>query len=152
MKLLRRLLVVLGLTASLGLAAAAFSTVPFTVGPHNFRLGDNITLDRVSATSPNFTVGDTVVVRGHYQLGSHDQAKILLILTQTGTNEPEKISPMQTITVSKGSAEFELRYTVTHVGALHVSLYPVGKGNSFGGVYFGTPAQMEKIRDWTIEL
>jgi len=150
MKSLFRLIVGLGFTTCLGLTAAELPTTPFALGPTGFRNGDAIVIEQVSASSPNLAVGDTVVVRGHYQLGSRDKATLMLILTQTSGDGRENISPAQTVAVAKGSGPFELRYTVTHPGALHVSFYGAPREESFGGVYFGTAAQMEKIKNWAV--
>ena len=46
--------------------------------------------------------------------------------------------------------EAELLEEIRRPGYLHVSLYPASGGSDFGGVYFGSEAQMSQIKDWNI--
>src|SRR5215204_5242082 len=64
------------LAAVVGYAASAMRDIPFEITSQQFEAGDSIILERVIATSPEFKVGDTVVVRGRYHLQSRPQAKL----------------------------------------------------------------------------
>jgi hypothetical protein len=142
---------VLGLTAvtALGLGGEELSNVPFVLGPTHFKKGDQIVIRDVLATSTNLTAGDKVVVRGRYELKSHDKAKLCLYLTsKSGGNEPDV--PTQSRDITSGSGEFELSEPVRQPGYLHLSFYRTAGGTDFGCVYFGTEAQMSKIRHWNI--
>lgn len=105
-------------------------------------------IEQVLATSPDLAIGDQVVVRGRYELKSADEATLALYLTQTDAPSLEPDSPAQKMKVKKGSGEFRLVHEIRHPGALHVSFF--GASRSFGGVYFGTAAQMEKVKDWNV--
>ena len=108
----------------------------FVLGQQGFRAGDSIVIEQVSSSSPNFGVGDRVVVRGRYVLGSQAEAMLGLSLT---TRDPvrTRISPRQRMPVSRGPGQFELEIDVQAVGSLHLSFSPMGGGSSFGNVYFG---------------
>jgi hypothetical protein len=146
-----------GLSLAVGLFIAApfafsaeqASDVVFSIGPKNFRKGDAITIETVSASSPNFAVGDKVTVRGRYTLASADKARLCLNLTTDAKANigPEPESPEHMTEVAKGSGTFELTETLKHPGHLHVSFYA---GSSFGTIYFGTEKQMNEIRHWKI--
>lgn len=122
------------------------SGTPFVLGPQRFESGDSITIENVLATSPNFGIGDKVVVRGRYNLNSQDKARPGLFVTSARELGPTKVSPSQMTSVSKGSGDFQLECEVQQAGVLHVSFYLVS-GPSSGGVYFGTREQVERIRN-----
>lgn len=146
MKTLIRLIIGFSLVACIGFAAVAeLSNVSFVFGQKKFKDGDGIIIQQVLATSPKFAVGDKVVVRGLYQLKSKEKATLALFLTQTGGDGRDVVSPSQTLEVKEGSGPFELVYTVAHPGALHVTFYSIPNGMPFGGVYFGTEAQMKSV-------
>lgn len=144
-----RVAVSLLITVWVGFAAEEVSDVAFVLGPKHFSNGDAIIIEHVSATSPNFAVGDNVTVRGRYTLSSEDQAKLCLFLTTSRDVGPEPVSPTQRTEVRKGSGTFELTETVKHPGHLHLSFYG-GDGKSLGTVYFGTEQQMKEIRHWNV--
>ncbi len=52
--------------------------------------------------------------------------------------------------VPKGLGEFELKITIKHRGALHVTMYDPQSGKPFGGTYFGTVDQMKAIAHWDV--
>lgn len=114
--------------------AAGLTRVPFSRGRSEFAPGDVILIREVLATTPHIGVGDTVVVRGEYQLSSEPAAVLALYVTGAGQ---ARSSGTQKITVTKGSGEFELSCEIAYAGALHVSFYPTQDGNALGGVYFG---------------
>jgi hypothetical protein len=104
-----------------------------------FTPGDSITIQEVLATSPNFGVGDTVVVRGTYTLRSRESAFIQIQLTSSESGPPYS-PPRKDITA--GSGTYELEYVIQQAGSLHVTFYPApgsSNGSSFGGVYFAPP-------------
>ena len=136
-------------TATSSVGEPAFAKVPFVSGPKSFRGEDYIVITAVEATSPGLKVGDWVKVKGHYQLTSCAEARLSLFLTQTEPGSSEKVSPRQTNKVSAGTGVFDLQCEVRKPGFLHVSFYPAANGESFGGVYFGTPDQMKRIKDFT---
>jgi len=136
--------------ACLDAAGTELVDVSFVRGPARFKAGDAITIQKVQATSPKVEDGDTVVVRGRYDLQSRDQASLSLFLTRTNGEGGERIEPAQTIAVTRGSGEFALICDVRHAGALHVSFYGIPDGRPFGGVYFGPGPQMAKIKDWKL--
>jgi len=149
MKTAKMLVPALLAVAALGLGGEELSSVPFVLGPTYFKAGDQIVIQDVLATSTNLTVGDKVVVRGRYNLKSHQKARLSLYLTSTaGAGEPNV--PTQSKEITGGSGEFELSRAIRHPGYLHLSLYPTSRETDFGCLYFGTEPQMSKIRDWNI--
>lgn len=101
----------------------------------SIRVGEpNDTPDRNPRPGPR--IGDTVVVRGRYQLKSRSAANLGLSLTTRGPSGPTPVSPKARQRVDEGSGTFELEYVVRQEGDLHVTFYPATNGSSFGGVYF----------------
>jgi hypothetical protein len=131
-------------------AIAQPEIIQVTVGVKFFRDGDSITITEVKATSPDLKTGDKVIVKGHYTLASKPKASLSLFETaKKGPGEAE-IRPEQRIGISNGLGEFELSTTLEYDGYLHVTLYSVPEGKSFGGLYFGTAKQMEDIKNWDL--
>jgi hypothetical protein len=118
-------------------AASAMRDIPFTITSQQFEGRDSITIESVSATSPELKVGDTVVVRGRYHLETNLRAKLGFFLTTSGPSAPTPIAPKQQAQIVAGDGTFELEHVVSMAGRLHVSFYEVPRGSSFGGVYFG---------------
>lgn len=83
MMTLRRLLLMFCATGWVALLAAEVTNVPFELGKQHFQPGDSIVIEQVLATSPKLTVGDKVVVRGHYRLASAAKAALGLWVTHT---------------------------------------------------------------------
>lgn len=125
-------------------ADSAPQRTSFVLGQFKFLEGDSIVIDEVLSTSPKLSVGDRVVVRGHYRLKHRDEAKLSLFVT---TREQVSVAVVkdQTMAVRQGSGSFELACEIRNEGALHVSFYSVTSGRPFGGVYFGTEEQMQRI-------
>lgn len=138
------------LCAPLGAAPPAQRAVPTVLGPKAFRNGDVIEISDVRATSPRLEPGDSITVRGRVRLASQEQARLCLYLTQTEGDGREESDASQEVSVQRGLAAFELKATVKHRGVLHLTLYDRA-GRPFGGVYFGTPAQMQKIEGWSLD-
>lgn len=126
--------------AALGSATAAgparMGPVDFQTTRAQFAKGDSITIQEVVASSRELTIGDTVIVRGVYQLESKSSASLGFFLTTRvpGPRTPATGQQRQEIKGGKGS--FELQQVVRADGSLHVSFYPANGGSSFGGVYF----------------
>jgi hypothetical protein len=120
------------------------------LGPKAYRNGDVIEIRDVQATSAKLEQGDSITVRGRFRLQSEDDAELSLYVTQTRSPVATPVDPGQTIRVEKGTGEFELKTTITHRGALHVSFYSTESGQGFGGVYFGTREQMKRIAGWKV--
>jgi len=119
--------------------------IPFTIGVKSFHDGDSISITEVKATSPDLKTGDKVSVKGHYTLASQPKASLCLFQSDKGSGATP-IRPEQQISITKGRGDFELSETLESEGYLHVSFYPVPAGEPFGGLYFGTAKQMEKIK------
>jgi hypothetical protein len=107
------------------------------IGKQQFKAGDGIVIDQVLATSPKLGIGDKVVVRGHYDLTSAGEACLGLFVTYEGpSTEAESGKPSQTARINTTTGAFELSCEISGRGTLHVSFYPVPRGEAFGGVYF----------------
>jgi hypothetical protein len=134
---MKKLLLVLPLlfAALLRGAPAGLSSIPFSTSQAQFASGDSITIQEVLASSPRLEVGDFVVVRGQYRLGSRESASLQIQLT-TSTAGPSGSLPTSRLNVNAGSGAFELEYQILQVGSLHVTFYPATGGASFGGIYF----------------
>lgn len=138
------------LCSPLAAAPPAQVSAPTVLGPKAFRDGDVVEITDVRATSPRLEPGDSVTVRGRVRLASQDKAQLGLYLTQTEGDGREETDPSQTVQVKRGLDEFELKTTVKHRGVLHLTLY-ARSGQPFGGVYFGTAAQMKRIESWSLD-
>jgi uncharacterized protein (TIGR03067 family) len=124
--------------------------VSTVLGPKAFRDGDVIEITDVQATSPKLEQGDSVTVRGRFRLASHDRADLCLYLTHTEGDGKEEVDPSQTCQVMRGKGDFSLKATIRHRGVLHLTFYDQA-GKPFGGVYFGTAAQMKQIEKWSLD-
>ena len=122
--------------ASVGYAAD-MESVPFQIVSTKFESGDSITIEEVVASSPQLKIGDTVIVRGKYNLQSKPKASLGLFLTSKGPSAPTPIEPHQQQNIEAGLGSFELKHVIRIEGDLHISFYPQPGGSSFGGVYFG---------------
>jgi hypothetical protein len=143
------MLAVVALAAALG-AGPAQESVQVALGPKAFRDGDVIEITDVTATSAKLEQGDTVTVRGRVRLDSRSAATLSLYLTQTEGDGLEETDAAQLKEIGRGLTTFELKATIKHRGALHLSLYDLQTGKSLGGVYFGTAEQMQKIAGWDV--
>jgi hypothetical protein len=139
------------LTSAATAAPPAQDSIKTVLGPKAYRDGDVIEFTNVTATSPRLEQGDTVTVRGRVRLDSQDAASLSLFLTQTEGDGKEEVDSTQTVRVSKGITEFELKATIKHRGYLHVTMYDLTSGKPIGGAYFGTAEQMKRIADWNVD-
>ena len=105
----------------------------FYIGQASFPKGDSIEITSVERSPKR------MVVKGHYNLVSHDNALLALRCTSTnGANVPE--DPTQRTWISKGRGDFELSRSHLYPGLHHVTMYSPGadgKSKPFAGVYFG---------------
>lgn len=124
-------------------AAPIAHEVPVKLGPKRFLDGDTVRIDSVKSTSPNLEPGDQVTVTGMYRLDSQEEATLALYLTQTEGDGSEETEPDQTVVGKRGWHEFTTVITVKHRGLLHLTFYDRESGKPFGGVYFGTPEQID---------
>jgi hypothetical protein len=138
------------LTSSAIAAGPAQNSVTPVLGPKAYRDGDVIEITDVMATSPKLEQGDTVTVKGRVRLDSCKEASLCLLLTQTKGDGQEETDPGQTVSVSRGLHEFQLKITIKHKGVLHLTLYDNASGKPFGGTYFGTARQVKEIADWDL--
>ncbi|SFI46209.1 hypothetical protein [Planctomicrobium piriforme] len=126
------------------------SSVQTVLGPKAFHDGDVIEITDVKATSPRLEQGDSVTVQGRFRLESRPAADLSLYLTQTKGDGSEETDSRQILRVNRGSGEFELKLTIKHQGVLHLTYYDAVSGKPVGGVYFGTPKQMEQCAGWDV--
>ncbi len=124
--------------------------VPTVLGPKAFRDGDEIEITEVRATQALLDRGDTVVVRGRFRLVTQDQAQLCLYLTTSENDGLAEVERSQVARVKRGRGDFELKLTIKHKGALHLTFYDQA-GRPFGGVYFGTAQQMKQIKHWSLD-
>jgi serine/threonine protein kinase len=101
------------------------------IGQTWFPKDDSIEITSVKRTK------DQMVVKGHYNLVSHDQATLALYITSTNKNVPEDATQRRQI--SKGRGDFELIDFHIIPGLPHVSMY--ADGRPFAALYFGTKAE-----------
>ncbi|QYY37401.1 hypothetical protein [Ruficoccus sp. ZRK36] len=154
---MKALLPLLILCAGLSLlrAEVVIHEVPYTLGPSAFLEGDHVEIEEVYATRGDFEPGDVVVVRGHYQLESHQEAIMLLTVTQTRGDGKTQLKTGQKLYLESGSGPFELRIKIPAEGYLHLGFYPIANGNPYtkgcGSLYIGTKEQMKAIKDWDLQ-
>jgi len=113
--------------------------VPFVVGASRFDEGDKISIRKVRGTASDFEPGGTYWIEGSYTLASRDKASLSAFVTAKNADDGKtSIDEEQTMTVERGSGTFSLKLRMPYEGWPHVSFYPDGGGDGFGGVYFGT--------------
>jgi serine/threonine protein kinase/tetratricopeptide (TPR) repeat protein len=101
------------------------------IGQAYFPGGDSIEITSVDRTDRR------MVVRGHYNLVSHDKALLALYCSSTNRNPHEDAS--QRMQISRGRGDFELSRSHLYPGLHHVTMYSLGAtGKPFAGVYFGS--------------
>lgn len=120
--------------------------VSFEQGCNTLKGGDSIVLDEVLSTSPLFTEGDTVTVKGRYTLSSQPSARLALFVTGTRDRGRSTVTKEQRVTVTQGTGEFALTQTIPYHGCSHLTFYDETKGTPLGGIYFGTREQIEEIK------
>jgi beta-lactamase regulating signal transducer with metallopeptidase domain len=113
--------------------------VPFELGETHLLPGDQITITEVRGTADKIALSQIYCVKGRYTLASHDRAQLSVGITADNAADGTRtgFKPQDTI-VNKGEGTFTLFLPMACKGWPHVSFYPAGGGNGFGGVYFGT--------------
>ena len=104
----------------------------FYIGQASFPKGDSIEITSVERTP------ERMVVKGHYNLVSHDQALLALYIT-TSTNIRVPEDSQQRMQISKGRGDFELIHSHLVPGLPHVWMY--ADGETLANLYFGTKAE-----------
>ena len=102
-------------------------------------IGDAIVITAVHGTSKEISIGETYRIDGAYTLASQDEASLAAYVTSKDPDAPDRYTiPGQSVRISKGSGTFTVHLKVEDRGCPHVSFYPIERGNSFAGEYFGT--------------
>ncbi len=101
------------------------------IGQAWFPQGDSIEITSVERSARQ------MVVKGRYNLVSHDNAELALYVTTTNKNIPGGNGEERPI--SKGQGDFTLVHLPPISGWPHVSMY--ANGGSFAALYFGTKAE-----------
>jgi hypothetical protein len=114
----------------------SLAEVEFQIGNARFVSGDMITVQSVRGDRPVIEVGGTYQVDGSWTLASQPAAMLALYSTNG------EVRGSNNVRVQQGTGTFSFTVHVVREGNLHVSLYPAKGGNSFGGVYFGTGANI----------
>jgi hypothetical protein len=105
------------------------------IGQTWFPKGDSIEIISVGRTP------EQMIVKGHYNLVSHDHALLALYITSTNRNVPEDAT--QRTEISKGRGDFKLIHPYLQnalPGLPHVSMYGAD-GHPFVSLYFGNKAE-----------
>ena len=123
--------------------AAATADLPYVIefeqGATRFLAGDEITIREVRGTAETFEPGNIYRITGTYKLASHDKASVAAYTTATNASRGKSRSlEVQTMSAVRGEGDFSLFLPMSYAGWPHVSFYPHGGGEGFGGVYFGT--------------
>ncbi len=115
------------------------TAVRFEQGATNFVSGDRITITEVRGTADRFAPGNLYMIKGTYTLASHHQAMLAAYVTAKDAENGRGASQRSQMTnVNRGQGTFTLFLPMSCRGWPHVSFYPDGGGESFGGNYFGT--------------
>jgi predicted Ser/Thr protein kinase len=112
------------------------------IGKSYFPRGDSIEITSVDRSS------NRMVVKGHYNLVSHDQATLFLYILSTNGGGPDKVQDdAQRMKISKGRGDFKLIHSISP-GLPELVMY--ADGESFADLYFGTLA--EALKESTMNL
>ena len=113
--------------------------VRFEQGASKFLFpGDKITITEVRGTAATISPGNTYLIKGSYQLKSHQRAT--LEANTTAMNAADGFGTTQSVqstVVENGSGNFTLILPMSCRGWPHISFYPDNGGSDFGGTYFG---------------
>ncbi|HVX14989.1 MAG TPA: M56 family metallopeptidase [Pirellulales bacterium] len=113
--------------------------VKFEQGATKFLEGDKISILEVRGTAETFEPGEIYWIKGTYTLASRDEATLAAYTTaKHAADGTSKSYRTQTTKIKKGSGDFTLFLPMACEGWPHVSFYPSGGGEGFGGNYFGT--------------
>ena len=122
--------------------------VRFEQGATRFAGGDKITILEVRGTDETFAPGNIYSIKGTYTLGSRDRAMLLASITATDSDGKSGSLKVQTLQIERGEGTFTLLLPMSYRGLPHVSFYPAGGGEAFGGNYFGTGDSV--LKHWWI--
>ncbi len=118
-------------------ATQAEASTNFYIGQRWFPQGDSIEIISVKRSESQ------MMIKGHYNLASADEASLWLNITATNDDEvPNQTEPPQSVHISKGRGDFELSRSHLVPGLPHVSMYD--NHHSFAGIYFGTKDEAEE--------
>jgi beta-lactamase regulating signal transducer with metallopeptidase domain len=121
--------------------------VRFEQGATRFLNGDTITILAVRGTADTFSPDNLYWIKGTYTLASHDRAMLAAFVTAKDAEHGKgTYLKVQTIVVNQGDGTFALFLPMSFRGWPHVSFYPAGGGEDFGGNYFGTGDSV--LRRW----
>ena len=126
--------IVIGATVFLA-SLAVYSFHPIKsgyIGQTWFPGGDSIQITSVERTPSR------MVVKGSYNLVSHDSAQLALYITTTNF-ALVPTDPKQWMQITKGRGDFELTHPHLVAGLPHISMY--ADGHPFAAFYFGTKAE-----------
>jgi RNA polymerase sigma-70 factor (ECF subfamily) len=113
--------------------------VKFEQGATRFLDGDQICILEVRGTEGAMTPGNLYWIRGTYTLASRDRAVLAAYTTAMSPADGKgPTMKVQATVVDRGEGRFTLYLPMSYQGWPHVSFYPAGGGESFGGNYFGT--------------
>ncbi|MGA2178721.1 MAG: DUF4019 domain-containing protein [Verrucomicrobiota bacterium] len=134
--------IILSLLVSAALVANYFRPArSFYIGQAYFPKGDSIEITAVERST------NRMVVKGHYNLVSTDQASLALYITSTNhSGFPE--DARQSTNISRGRGDFELIHSHLVPGLPHVWMY--ADGETLADLYFGTKAEVleENKANW----
>ena len=109
----------------------------FAVTSGQFIGGDNVTITELRGNGPGLAVGNTYLIKGTYTLQSQAVAQVAVYTTTSNywqnDNGPYGNNSKK---ISAGTGSFKLMFYIRVEGRQHVSFYPPGRAESFGGVYF----------------
>jgi len=135
-----------GANASNASPPLALHEIKFQQGDREFYNGDDIHIHSVRCTAPKMAKGETIEVRGTYDLQTCSQATLALSVTATDGNGRGAWGDQQSINVKRGKGEFVLSEKLTCQGWPHVSFYAAG--GCVDGVYFGEDQWLLKDKPW----
>lgn len=102
--------VVAVLAQTLTLSAQTTQAIQFVVGPQLFQEGVLLTVDKVFSQRGTLVKGDTVTVKGKYQLTTHPEAIVLLTITEVGhgqrNGKRQSVEPGQRAQATGPKGEF----------------------------------------------
>ena len=119
--------------------------VHFEVGDTQFLAGDSITISEIRSGVDAVTVGNTYQVKGTYTLASANEANLAVYVTALTRDDTHRdpYDSRQTVHIKKGTGSFTVVLPFLSKGHPHLSFYPMGGGESFSALYFGTGESVE---------
>jgi RNA polymerase sigma factor (sigma-70 family) len=115
--------------------------IPVEIGQTYTKHGGHITILEVWGTQPEIKVGGYYLVRGKYQLPSHDHGKLYFYMSaSTPLGAAGPVLDLQSTSVHQGQGEFTLLHAMVGPGYFHLQLHGENSGQSevVADVYFGT--------------